>query len=227
MGIESTVESTLNEENNVIINVTSEDTAMLIGRKGRTLQALQFILNRSILKDDDDSIDRITVDVEGYIQRRKDGLEDLAKNMAEKAKVTGRTMRLKPLDAHDRRIIHLTLENDEEVRTFSLGNSMLRQIVIVPQQDAIDGGDSEDEGDDEENHQDEEMDTVESEEIVDETDGAGENDASDEADVDDDSEVTDEVDEADPEVVDEPEAESETESDSEEEVDSEASEEVK
>ena len=140
MGMESSVASKVNDEGDIILDVSAEDSAILIGRKGRNLSAMQFLINRMALSgEESEPVERIIVDVEGYLERRRTSLEEMAVGLAKKAMDTGRTMRVKPLDPHDRRIIHLVLEDEEGVRTYSLGNSLHRRVVIVPQNGDGDG----------------------------------------------------------------------------------------
>lgn len=133
MGIEATCVFERNDDGGARLNIQSEDGAILIGRKGRTLSAMQYLINRMISRGDTaENTERLVVDVGGYVDRRRESLQEMARNLAEKAKGTGRNMRLKPMSPQERRIIHVTLQDDEEVRTFSLGESLYRSVVISP-----------------------------------------------------------------------------------------------
>ena len=136
MGIEAQVNSSLTEDGRARVNVESADSAILIGRKGRNLQALQYLLNRMMRPGDGETIERFIVDVESYLDRRRENLEEMARHLAERAKETGRDVRVKPLSPPERRIIHLTLQDDPDVRTFSLGTSSIRTVVISPKNPA-------------------------------------------------------------------------------------------
>lgn len=133
MGIEAKAAFTRSDDGSARLNVSSEDSAILIGRKGRNLSAMQYLINRMISRGDtNESSERLVVDVEGYVDRRRETLQDMARSMAEKAKESNRNMRLKPLSPQERRIVHLTLQEDEDIRTFSLGESLYRSVVISP-----------------------------------------------------------------------------------------------
>lgn len=133
MGIEATVDFARPDDGTARLNVSSVDGAILIGRKGATLSALQYLINRMVSHgDDNENLERLIVDVEGYVDRRRESLEDLARDMAAKAKEAKRNMRLKPMSPQERRIIHVTLQDDEDIRTFSTGESLYRSVVISP-----------------------------------------------------------------------------------------------
>lgn len=133
MGIEAEVTFLHTEDGAAKLDVRSQDSAMLIGRKGRTLGAMQYLVNRMVAQGDTaENTERLMVDVEGYVDRRRETLEDLARHFAGRVKESGRPARLKPLSPQERRIIHMTLRNDPEVRTASLGESLYRTVVISP-----------------------------------------------------------------------------------------------
>jgi spoIIIJ-associated protein len=112
---------------------SEEDGGILIGKRGVTLHAIQYLVNRMIAQNETgDNTERVIVDVGGYVDRRHDTLADMARSMARRAKDSGRNVRLKPLSPQERRIVHLTLEPDPQVRTYSLGDSLFRSIVINP-----------------------------------------------------------------------------------------------
>ena len=133
MGMEAKVEGRIDEEGSIRLDVDSEDSAILIGRKGQTLAALQYLLNRIMHREEEgELVERIIIDIEGYLDRRKTTLEEMAREMAEKVKQSGRRQRVKPMSAQERRIIHLTLQDDPGIKTFSVGNADARSVVIAP-----------------------------------------------------------------------------------------------
>jgi spoIIIJ-associated protein len=141
MGMEATVSHEPTEDGGVRLNVQSNDSAILIGRKGKNLQALQYLVNRmATAAETTEMPERILVDIENYLDRRRASLEEMARQLAQKAKESGRDIRLKPLSPQERRIIHLTLQDDPDVRTFSMGNSVLRTVVISPKSAGRDEG---------------------------------------------------------------------------------------
>ena len=112
-------------------NIKGEDLGILIGRRGQTLVALQYIV-RIIVGRLTKTWAPIVIDVEGYKQRRYQALETFAKQMAERVKAKGVPFTLEPMPAYERRIIHLTLANDPDVTTESVGQGETRKVVIKP-----------------------------------------------------------------------------------------------
>ena len=139
MGIEASVREAATEDSGFRLVVESEDSALLIGRKGRNLNALQYLINRMVAPRDGEAMERLVVDIEGYQERRRQSLEEMAQSLARRAKDTGKEMRVKPLSPQDRRVIHVALQDDPDVRTFSLGNSTMRTVVIAPKEDGRSG----------------------------------------------------------------------------------------
>ncbi|MFO7964816.1 MAG: RNA-binding cell elongation regulator Jag/EloR [Desulfobacterales bacterium] len=127
---ESSVSAEINKTF-ICFKITGGDPAMLIGKRGQTLDAIQYLAEKIISKHMDERV-RVQIDVEGYLEQRKADLQELAGRISEKVKRTGKPATVGHMTAHDRRIIHLTLKNDKYVRTQSLGDGFLRKIVIFP-----------------------------------------------------------------------------------------------
>ncbi|MCC6486202.1 MAG: Jag N-terminal domain-containing protein [Candidatus Hydrogenedentes bacterium] len=132
MGIEATVTSFSTEDGGTCLKVDSPDSAILIGRKGRNLSSMQYLINRMVHHGEGDESERIVIDIEGYLDRRQEALEDLARRLAQKAKETRRRVRVKPMSSQERRVIHMTLEEDPDVKTFSVGDALVRSVIIAP-----------------------------------------------------------------------------------------------
>ncbi len=115
----------------VLFNVSGGNPGILIGKRGQTLEAIQYLVEKVVNKHSEDRI-RIQVDVEGYLDNRRASLEGLAKRLAEKTRTSGKPSTLGQMNAHDRRIVHLTLKNDNTVRTQSMGDGFYRKLVIFP-----------------------------------------------------------------------------------------------
>ncbi|MEK7275731.1 MAG: RNA-binding cell elongation regulator Jag/EloR [Chloroflexota bacterium] len=121
------------EERPLLLDVHGDDLGMLIGRKGETLAALQYIV-RLIVNKQLNTMLNIVVDVEGYKQRREQQLIRLANRLAEQATQRGQTMTLEPMPANERRIIHITLRDHPQVTTESIGEGSGRKVTIIPRQ---------------------------------------------------------------------------------------------
>ncbi len=130
MNIETEVE-TIVSDNHVTFNLSGEKIAILIGKRGQTLNAIQYLVQLVINKDSKQYYS-VTVDAEGYRNRRKETLESLALKMADKSKRMNRKVALEPMPAFERKIIHNVLQNESDVQTYSDGNDPHRHIVIKP-----------------------------------------------------------------------------------------------
>lgn len=112
------------------IDLSGDEMGVLIGKRGQTLDSLQYLVSLVVNKDVDNYI-RVKVDTENYRQRRKDTLENLAKNISYKVKRTKRPVSLEPMNPYERRIIHSALQNDKYVTTHSEGDEPYRHVVVV------------------------------------------------------------------------------------------------
>ncbi len=131
MGIDATVNIKYDEfDKTMNIDLTGEDMGILIGKRGQTLDSLQYLTNLVVNKNVEDKI-HVKVDTEDYRKRRRQTLENLAKNMASKVKRTRRSVTLEPMNPYERRIIHSALQNDKYVTTHSEGEEPYRKVVIT------------------------------------------------------------------------------------------------
>ena len=112
------------------IDLSGDDMGVLIGKRGQTLDSLQYLVSLVVNKEAEDYI-RVKVDTENYRQRRKETLENLAKNIAFKVKRTKKTVSLEPMNPYERRIIHSALQNDKYVNTHSEGDEPFRRVVVT------------------------------------------------------------------------------------------------
>ncbi len=119
------------EQDRLTLKITGGNSGILIGRKGQTLDAMQFLIDKIINRKSEARV-RVKVDIEGYMETRKINLKHLAQKMAEKAKKTGRPTTINQMSAQDRRIVHLALKDDSRVRTQSMGDGYYRRLVIFP-----------------------------------------------------------------------------------------------
>jgi spoIIIJ-associated protein len=114
------------------LKIEANNPAILIGKHGRTLDALQYILRKIVRKKMNTKV-RISFDVEGYRDRRKASLTQMAMRLGEKVKRSGKPATISPMNAYDRRIVHIALKDDTSVRTQSKGGGLFRKLVISPQ----------------------------------------------------------------------------------------------
>lgn len=124
------------EEGSNVINVElkGSDMGILIGKRGQTLDALQYLANLAVNKNAEEYV-KIKLDTENYRKRRRETLENLAKNIAFKVKRTRRPVSLEPMNPFERRVIHSTLQNDKFVTTHSEGEEPYRHVVVTPKRD--------------------------------------------------------------------------------------------
>ena len=116
-------------DGHTVVNITGTDLGILIGRRGDTLEALQFLTNLAVAKKLADR-SRIVIDVEGYRKRREETLISLAKRLADRVKKSGNRVVLEPMSPQERRIIHTALQNEWNVSTYSEGEEPNRRVVI-------------------------------------------------------------------------------------------------
>lgn len=128
---EITIDEYEGDDGELILDITGDDLAVLIGRHGKTLDALQFVVSAITVR----SIGfryPVVVDVEGYKNRQRQKLESIARSTANRVATQNRSIKLRPMTPYERRIIHITLRNDDRVETASEGEGSARHVVILP-----------------------------------------------------------------------------------------------
>lgn len=133
MDLEVEVEVVKNgtDEEQITLNIIGQNLGILIGHRGSTLDSLQYLTSLVANRDGEENYVRIILDAEGYRERRKATLFQLARRLAEKARTTGRKVVLEPMPPHERRIIHLALQEEKDIKTYSEGREPYRKVIIT------------------------------------------------------------------------------------------------
>jgi len=136
MGLRTSVEATVADKGEeIILAISADNSGVIIGRKGQTLEALQYLVTRIAGERTGSEGPHIIVDIENYRARRRKSLEDMALRLGEKAKRQRKTVSIDALSAADRRVIHSVLQDDPWVTTKSLGQGSYRRLLIIPEGD--------------------------------------------------------------------------------------------
>ncbi len=131
MGLDAQIDVEKEEDNTYSIELSGKDMGVLIGKRGQTLDSLQYLTSLVLNKKSEDYV-KVKIDTENYRERRKQTLENLAKNISYKVKRTRRPVSLEPMNPYERRVIHFALQNDKYVTTHSEGEEPYRHLVISP-----------------------------------------------------------------------------------------------
>lgn len=136
MGVQAEVDCKSGEQSDeAVLEIRTENSGLLIGRKGQTLEALQYLVSRIAGEHGGTEGPHVVVDIENYRDRRRKSLEDMALRLGEKAKRQRKTVTVDALSAADRRIVHAALQDDPWVTTKSLGQGSYRRLLIIPEGD--------------------------------------------------------------------------------------------
>jgi spoIIIJ-associated protein len=130
MGIKTEVEGFLKEDD-IYLEIKSDQEGILIGKHGRTLESIQMLINRMVNKRLNNPM-RVVLDINHYKKRRADSLVKMASQLGEKAKRTGKAITVGTFNARDRRIIHVALQGDTSIKTESMGEGATKKIIIIP-----------------------------------------------------------------------------------------------
>ncbi|MCD8391401.1 MAG: protein jag, partial [Firmicutes bacterium] len=132
MNVDIEVNAELEEPDSLMINLTGDNMGIVIGKRGDTLDSIQYLTSLVVNRGQDDYI-RVTIDTENYRKKRTEALESLAGRIAAKVVRTGRKFTLEPMNPYERRVIHANLQNYSGVTTFSVGKEPYRKVVIAPE----------------------------------------------------------------------------------------------
>ncbi len=119
------------KEGNILVNLQGEDLGILIGRRGEALDSLQFLVNLFVNKSSE-NYKKVIIDIEDYRKKRENTLYSLAEKLSNKVKRTGRKISLEPMSPQERKIIHMALQENKSVNTYSEGEEPFRKVVIAP-----------------------------------------------------------------------------------------------
>jgi len=131
LGFVVQIEETRNEGGNLVLQIYTEESRRLIGRDGATLDAIQFLLNRLLQAKDKDA-PKVVVDCEHYRSMREDRIVQRVRELADRVRITGRSLQLEPMNSYERRLVHNAFKDDPEVATWSPSDSArIKQITLL------------------------------------------------------------------------------------------------
>src|ERR1043166_4420318 len=134
LGFVVQIEESQNEAGNLVLQIYTEESARLIGRDGETLEAIAFLLNRLLQAKDKDA-SKVVVDCEHYRSMREDRIVQRVRELAERVRVTGRSLQLEPMNSYERRIVHNAFKDDPDVATWSPSDAArIQQITLQKRQ---------------------------------------------------------------------------------------------
>jgi spoIIIJ-associated protein len=131
MGEKAKVVGRFDEEDRLSLSIDAQDPGLLIGKQGQTLEALQYLITKMVAKRARRKV-RVFIDIESYRARHQEALTQLAIKSGEKVKKSGKPVTLNPMNPHDRRIIHLALQGDKDLKTMSRGEGLYKKVVVYP-----------------------------------------------------------------------------------------------
>jgi len=134
LGFVVQIEETTNDGGNSTLQIYTEESRRLIGRNGETLEAIQFLLNRLLQAKDKDA-EKVIVDCEHYRSMREDRIVQRVRELADRVRISGRSIQLEPMNSYERRLIHNAFKDDSEVATWSPSDSArIKQITLLKRQ---------------------------------------------------------------------------------------------